>query len=205
MVRSARASRNSIDRFRAVVRDECAALVGTVGPHGNTFVRRALLDAIATLSEQLQACGGAPSPSILRLVACKPDGARPAHTIVRNFVPAQRSVGMTETMQQLAVEVARALALPTEWLLSPRREARTAHARQICMYLMWHVLGVSTPAIARFFGKRDHTTVLHARNRIQRQLDAGEIAPDHFAVLTAIATSLVPPACGAPASFETSA
>jgi chromosomal replication initiator protein len=38
------------------------------------------------------------------------------------------------------------------------------------MYLTRELTNLSLPAIARQFGGRDHTTVLHAHKKIQRQL-----------------------------------
>jgi len=53
-------------------------------------------------------------------------------------------------------------------LCSPRRDARTVHARQVAMYLSKVLTSNSLPAIGRRFGDRDHTTVLHAVSKITR-------------------------------------
>ncbi|WP_288581994.1 helix-turn-helix domain-containing protein [uncultured Methylobacterium sp.] len=42
------------------------------------------------------------------------------------------------------------------------RRAANVFPRQVAMYLVHHHLGKSLPEIGRFFGNRDHTTVLHA-------------------------------------------
>jgi chromosomal replication initiator protein len=41
------------------------------------------------------------------------------------------------------------------------------HARQIAMYLCRDMLKASFPAIARAFGGKDHSTVIHACNKIK--------------------------------------
>lgn len=51
-------------------------------------------------------------------------------------------------------------------LMSQRRTAQVVRPRQIAMYLSKHLTGLSLPAIGRHFGGRDHTTALHAVNKI---------------------------------------
>jgi chromosomal replication initiator protein len=64
----------------------------------------------------------------------------------------------------------RALALDPEALASARRSRQVVYARQVAMYLCRELTDHSLPAIARRFGGRDHTTVLHAHRKVQRQL-----------------------------------
>ena len=40
-------------------------------------------------------------------------------------------------------------------------------ARQVAMYVCHRLLGMSSPMVARSFGKRDHTTVLHACKKME--------------------------------------
>jgi chromosomal replication initiator protein len=58
-----------------------------------------------------------------------------------------------------------------ETLLGRRRDKRTAQARQIAMYLMREETGLPLAAIGRFLGGKDHTTVLHACQKISAQFD----------------------------------
>ncbi len=58
-----------------------------------------------------------------------------------------------------------------ETLLGRRRDKRTALARQIAMYLMREEIGLPLAAIGRFLGGKDHTTVLHACQKISMQFD----------------------------------
>lgn len=48
---------------------------------------------------------------------------------------------------------------------SQRRSRLLARPRQICMWVCLRVTGKSLPHIGQLFGGRDHTTVMHARNR----------------------------------------
>jgi Bacterial dnaA protein helix-turn-helix len=62
-------------------------------------------------------------------------------------------------------------------LRGPRRDRAVVLARHVAMFLIREQTGSSLPAIARAFGGRDHTTVLHACQRV-RDL-SGEETPVH--------------------------
>jgi chromosomal replication initiator protein len=51
-------------------------------------------------------------------------------------------------------------------LLSPKRDKKTSLARHITMYLLRLEMNKQFAEIGRIFGGRDHTTVIHACNRI---------------------------------------
>jgi chromosomal replication initiator protein len=63
------------------------------------------------------------------------------------------------------------LSVPELTARTRRREI--VHARQIAMYLSRDLLSSSYPAIARAFGGKDHTTVIHACTKIKRQMQDG--------------------------------
>jgi len=62
---------------------------------------------------------------------------------------------------------------PTE-LKGKKRDANIALPRQIAMYLCRELTTHSLPEIGREFGGRDHTTVIHAYNKIKNQLDTDQ-------------------------------
>jgi chromosomal replication initiator protein len=55
-------------------------------------------------------------------------------------------------------------------LSSSRRSRHVVYARQIAMYLCRELTDLSLPAIALQFGGRDHTTVLHAYRKVQKEI-----------------------------------
>lgn len=55
-------------------------------------------------------------------------------------------------------------------MISARRTAPVVYARQIAMYLSKFHTAKSYPEIGRRFGDRDHTTVLHAHRKIERNI-----------------------------------
>lgn len=61
-----------------------------------------------------------------------------------------------------------------EELMGQSREKRLAFPRQIAMYLMREELKYSFPAIGQELGGRDHTTAMHACDKIRKELDAND-------------------------------
>jgi chromosomal replication initiator protein len=55
-------------------------------------------------------------------------------------------------------------------LCGPSRTRPLVTARQVAMYLVRNLTDFSYPAIARVFGGRDHTTVIHAVDKISTQM-----------------------------------
>jgi chromosomal replication initiator protein len=66
--------------------------------------------------------------------------------------------------------VSRHYAVPKAEILSDRRHRSVVRPRQIGMYLAKQLTSRSLPEIGRRFGNRDHTTVLHAIRKIDREL-----------------------------------
>jgi chromosomal replication initiation ATPase DnaA len=66
----------------------------------------------------------------------------------------------------LVERVATAFGVEIAELLGHRRTYLEVEARHVAMALCRAELGLSYPAIARAFGGRDHTTVMHAVNRV---------------------------------------
>jgi chromosomal replication initiator protein len=58
----------------------------------------------------------------------------------------------------------------TAELLGQSRRRPIANARQVAMYIVRELTELSYPEIGREFGDRDHTTVIHAVQRIQRAM-----------------------------------
>lgn len=55
-------------------------------------------------------------------------------------------------------------------LISSKKSNDIAHPRQIAMYLCRTIGGMSFPKIGAEFGNRDHTTVMHAVNKIEKEI-----------------------------------
>ncbi len=72
------------------------------------------------------------------------------------------------TDEELLADIAAILKFPVEDLKGRSRQRPLVTGRQIAMYVFRELTDLSYPAIARLFGGRDHTTVIHANEKIQR-------------------------------------
>ncbi|MEK7424704.1 MAG: chromosomal replication initiator protein DnaA [Actinomycetota bacterium] len=74
----------------------------------------------------------------------------------------------TRTDPELLAEMAIILGFSVEALCGKSRQRPLVTARQMAMYVFRELTDLSYPSIARLFGGRDHTTVIHAVDKIQR-------------------------------------
>jgi chromosomal replication initiator protein len=79
--------------------------------------------------------------------------------------------------------VSRHYAVTRADIVSPRRHRSVVWPRQIGMYLAKHMTARSLPEIGRRFGDRDHTTVLHAIRKIDRELEGNNRLRDEIEAL----------------------
>ncbi len=88
---------------------------------------------------------------------------------LKNILPQQ--VAKTLTPQLVQEVVADFYHIDPKDLCAKRRDQEIAFPRQVAMYLCRNVLnGWSLPQIGEAFGGRNHTTVLHACNKISEQI-----------------------------------
>jgi len=73
------------------------------------------------------------------------------------------------TMDDILETVARRFGVRPEQLKGKGRSKEVALPRQVAMYLIREHTGASFPEIGQFFGGRDHTTVLYAVQKIQKE------------------------------------
>jgi chromosomal replication initiator protein len=67
--------------------------------------------------------------------------------------------------------VARYYDIHPDQIMSQKRSREIAYPRQIAMFLCRDLTGMSLPRIGQFFGGRDHTTVMHACEKINEELE----------------------------------
>ncbi len=75
------------------------------------------------------------------------------------------------TIALIKEKVARFHGISQKELEGPRRDQRLTLPRQIAMYLACELTNASLPQIAREFGKKDHTTIMYARDKIRAQIE----------------------------------
>ncbi len=95
----------------------------------------------------------------------------------------------TSTVQIITPEkiisiVATQLGYSPSELSGPARNRPLVRARQLAMYLIRELTDYSYPAIARHFGDRDHTTVIHAVEKINKDMNKDRELYDQIMMLT---------------------
>jgi chromosomal replication initiator protein len=78
------------------------------------------------------------------------------------------------TISKIKETVAGAHGLTVKEMDNGRRDQRLAAPRQIAMYIATELTNYSLPQIAREFGKKDHTTVMYARDKIKDSMQRDE-------------------------------
>jgi chromosomal replication initiator protein len=91
-----------------------------------------------------------------------------AETIIRDLV--QGIEPRRIKIEDILRIVSRHYAVSKQDILSDRRHRSVVRPRQVGMYLAKHLTSRSLPEIGRRFGNRDHTTVLHAIRKIDREV-----------------------------------
>jgi chromosomal replication initiator protein len=90
---------------------------------------------------------------------------------LKDIVP--KSYQHPVTIEMVQAEVARQFGLHVNDLRGNRRTQDVAYARHIAMYLSRDLTEASLPQIGARFGGRHHTTVIHAVDKVDRQLKDG--------------------------------
>lgn len=78
------------------------------------------------------------------------------------------------TIKEIIAETARKYGLRPAEIVSHRRSRRLIGPRQEAMWRCCMETSRSLPVIARHFGGRDHTTIIHGRRQHQKRIDAGQ-------------------------------
>ena len=127
-----------------------------------------VLDEIAQLvTSSVRALEG----SLIQVVAhASVRSEEPSPETVRQLLgsqttPKRQAAGFEDIMAAVAAEV----GISRQELRSRDRRPAVVWARHLAMYLAREVTGASLPDIGRAFGGRNHTTVLHAVRRVQRE------------------------------------
>lgn len=110
-----------------------------------------------------------------------------AQTVLKDLVSETRPQIITP--QLILDETSTRFGFSIEELQGGSRKRPLVEARQIAMYVMRQLTEMSYPAIAREFGGRDHTTVIHAVDKIDKLMSERRRIYDQVTeILTAIKT-----------------
>jgi chromosomal replication initiator protein len=158
--------------------------------HDGADVSEPVLETIARrVSGNIRALEGA----LIRVVAYGSLAGRPmtpqlASTALDGFYGPERRVGggavAGPSLEAIQDAVCERFRITRDELLSSSRAARLVWPRQIAMYLARENTDLTFPDIARRFGGRNHTTVMHAVKRTADRLTTDPEAYDTVRELT---------------------
>ncbi len=83
---------------------------------------------------------------------------------MRDFVSDSRPVGVI--VDKIIEETGRTFGVAAEDISSMKRDAKTAKARQVAVYAVREVTGLTQEEIGVFFGGRDRTTILYSYDKV---------------------------------------
>jgi chromosomal replication initiator protein len=90
-----------------------------------------------------------------------------AEDVLKDVYP-QGEAAPEVTIARIQEAVIQRFGVSLDELVSPRRSQAVAYPRQVAMYLSRELTDASLPKIGREFGGRDHTTVIHAKDKITK-------------------------------------
>lgn len=92
-----------------------------------------------------------------------------ARYVLRDLIPETKETILSITYIQDFI--ADYFKIKKELLVGQKRNKQYAHPRQIAMYLCRELINESYPQISQAFGKKDHTTAIHAYTKISEDLE----------------------------------
>jgi len=78
------------------------------------------------------------------------------------------------TPKDILKNVAEFYGVSIEEIINKNRKREIVKPRQVAMYLMRNEIKSSFPSIGKHIGERDHTTAMHAYEKISREIENGE-------------------------------
>ena len=89
-----------------------------------------------------------------------------AQNIIRDVMTEQQPVPIT--VEKVISEVSHIFNVSPEELRSQNRNSQISTARQVAIYVISRVTGLSYTSIGKEFGGRDHSTIVYATNKVKR-------------------------------------
>ncbi len=92
-----------------------------------------------------------------------------AQSAIKDILSDHQPIPMT--VERIITEVARTYGVSPEDIRSSKRSSNISVARQVSMYIVREVTGMSMSAIGDEFGGRDHSTVVYATQQVQKMME----------------------------------
>lgn len=101
----------------------------------------------------------------LNLVTDVPPTIMMAQNVIRDVLTDQQPIPVT--VEKIINEVAHIYNVTGEEIRSQKRSAQISTARQVAIYVVHKITGLSYTAIGQEFGGRDHSTIVYAINKVK--------------------------------------
>jgi len=92
-----------------------------------------------------------------------------AQNTIRDIMAEQQPIPVT--VEKILGEVARTFSVSPEDIRSTKQHAAVSAPRQIAMYILREVTGMTMEKIGQEFGGRNHATVVYAISKVEKQLE----------------------------------
>ena len=75
------------------------------------------------------------------------------------------------TVEKIITEVGKVYSVSAEDMRSQKRSSQISTARQVAIYVVSRITGLSYSSIGQEFGNRDHSTIVYAINKVKSILE----------------------------------
>ncbi|MDP3800191.1 MAG: chromosomal replication initiator protein DnaA [bacterium] len=118
------------------------------------------------------------------VMSCKVANLTPTLEKVKSILATTNSSNNAKTSPKAIIKiVSEFYDIREEELINQSRKREIVLPRQICMYLMREELKSSYPFIGDRFGGRDHTTVMHACGKINKEIQNNENLVEELSII----------------------
>ncbi|MBQ2792550.1 MAG: chromosomal replication initiator protein DnaA, partial [Oscillospiraceae bacterium] len=105
-----------------------------------------------------------------KLLAGTPPSVLIAQNAIREVLNDQQPVPVT--VERIIAEVGRTCGVSSQDIRSNKRSATISSARQVSIYIVREITGMSMAAIGDEFGGRDHSTVVYAIQQVEKNMQS---------------------------------
>ncbi len=119
-----------------------------------------------------------PGRNALLTLPVKLPGDVEARSLVDRFIDHHHSQSQLPAIKQIASQTAKSFKVTQRDLCGPTRRQAVVKARGVAMYVVRKIRGDSLETIGRYFGNRDHTTVLHACRKTESLIETDPIVSE---------------------------
>ena len=92
-----------------------------------------------------------------------------AQSVIKDLMSDSRPV--SATVNNIIAETARTFGVPQNDIISKKKDAKTARARQIAIYVVREMTDLTQKEISEYFGGRDRTTILYSVETVAKDCE----------------------------------